>query len=353
MTFTGLGVCNSVNIVGPVDEDDTRVELQVDSAVVAPSPVVVPGPVAAAVTAEPQVSDCIQGTFKSFNPPTLGNAAVVASLPPIPRIEAHIGQLNRKLGSLGILIKSAPSKSAGVPLAEVVSGGQADTAGFNTSMSILTINGVDVRGFTQAEAGSQIVAADLLVLQVDSAVVAPSPALPPILRIEAHVGQLNRKLGSLGIVIKSAPGKSAGVPLTEVVSGGQADAAGFKVRMSILTINGVDVRGFTQAKAGAQLVAADVIELQVDAKVTPPIDGYVGVLNRQNGPLGLVVKSAPRCVTTHLAWCPCLSSSKHHALCMYYLIKLYDVVKSAPRSANHTLYKSEWRNIWIRDVFCY
>ena len=39
-----------------------------------------------------------------------------------------------------------------------------------------------------------------------------------------------------------------------------AKDAGFKASMSILTVNGVDVRGSTHAEAGAQLVAADVLE---------------------------------------------------------------------------------------------
>ena len=67
---------------------------------------------------------------------------------------------------------------------------------------------------------------------------------------------------NMGLMIASAPSESAGVPIMAVASGGQAESVGLRAGHSILSINGGDVRGFTQEEAGAALTAAENVELQ-------------------------------------------------------------------------------------------
>ena len=96
------------------------------------------------------------------------------------------------------------SLNDGVPINEVQSGGQADVVGFEKAMIIISINGVDVRGFSKEEAEEQLRAADVLELEVDSELV---PSLPPVKRMPEHSGELDRAGGaSMGFAILSASG---------------------------------------------------------------------------------------------------------------------------------------------------
>lgn len=86
--------------------------------------------------------------------------------------------------------------------------------------------------------------------------------------IDDNTGTLSRANGaSLGLSINSAPSPQSGVPITGLDAGGQAELVGFKEGQMILAINGVDVRGFSLAQAGAVVTGSDVLDMMVDSPV--------------------------------------------------------------------------------------
>ena len=129
---------------------------------------------------------------------------------------------------MGLTIVSAPSADKGVPITDVAAGGQAERIGLKAGQFILAINGQDVRGFSQPEAGAALTAAETVELQCDSAVMpakakapvydtagAQTPTPESIPRVAANVGTLTRADGAtLGLTIVSAPSVDKGVPIT-------------------------------------------------------------------------------------------------------------------------------------------
>lgn len=145
--------------------------------------------------------------------------------------------------------------------------GQADRVGFTDTQSILLINDTDVRGFTLEQVQSIIAANSTFEIQVNGPVIARE-VLETIISTPENTGTLDRAGGaSMGLTILSAPRRDAGLPITAVDNGGQADYAGFNAGMNVLTINGTDARGFTLEEAATHMKLSTSVVLQVDARV--------------------------------------------------------------------------------------